>query len=83
MRCRNLSGLNLEGEISPAVGSLKSLVSMYGCAFLLAFVVDWSVTSWLLAYVNFVYLACSDLKSNGLTGQIPDEIGDCSSIKTL
>jgi hypothetical protein len=28
-------------------------------------------------------LACSDLKSNGLTGQIPDEIGDCSSIKTL
>ncbi|KAM0918271.1 hypothetical protein ACQ4PT_008870 [Festuca glaucescens] len=48
----NLSGLNLEGEISPAVGSLKSLVSI-------------------------------DLKSNGLTGQIPDEIGDCSSIKTL
>ncbi|XP_037464254.1 LRR receptor-like serine/threonine-protein kinase ER1 [Triticum dicoccoides] len=48
----NLSGLNLEGEISPAVGALKSLVSI-------------------------------DLKSNGLTGQIPDEIGDCSSIKTL
>nr|BAJ96098.1 predicted protein [Hordeum vulgare subsp. vulgare] len=48
----NLSGLNLEGEISPAVGVLKSLVSI-------------------------------DLKSNGLTGQIPDEIGDCSSIKTL
>jgi hypothetical protein len=29
MQCSNLSGLNLEGEISPAVGSLKSLVSMY------------------------------------------------------
>jgi hypothetical protein len=30
MQCSNLSGLNLQGEISPAVGSLKSLVSMYG-----------------------------------------------------
>ncbi|TVU12156.1 hypothetical protein EJB05_45786 [Eragrostis curvula] len=48
----NLSGLNLQGEISPAVGSLKSLVSI-------------------------------DLKSNGLSGQIPDEIGDCSSLRIL
>ena len=30
----NLSGLNLDGEISPAIGNLKSLVSMY---FLLSF----------------------------------------------
>uniref|UniRef100_A0A0E0PUT5 non-specific serine/threonine protein kinase n=1 Tax=Oryza rufipogon TaxID=4529 RepID=A0A0E0PUT5_ORYRU len=48
----NLSGLNLGGEISPAVGRLKGIVSI-------------------------------DLKSNGLSGQIPDEIGDCSSLKTL
>lgn len=29
--CSNLSGLNLDGEISPAVGDLKDLQSMY-CA---------------------------------------------------
>jgi hypothetical protein len=28
MRCSNLSGLNLEGEISAAIGSLQRLVSM-------------------------------------------------------
>ena len=28
--CRNLSGLNLDGEISPAIGDLKNLLSMYG-----------------------------------------------------
>lgn len=27
--CRNLSGLNLDGEISPAIGDLKSLISVY------------------------------------------------------
>lgn len=27
--CRNLSGLNLDGEISPAIGDLKDLLSMY------------------------------------------------------
>uniref|UniRef100_A0A0E0L931 non-specific serine/threonine protein kinase n=1 Tax=Oryza punctata TaxID=4537 RepID=A0A0E0L931_ORYPU len=48
----NLSGLNLGGEISPAVGRLKGIVSI-------------------------------DLKSNGLSGQIPDEIGDCSSLQTF
>nr|CAB3467388.1 unnamed protein product [Digitaria exilis] len=55
----NLSGLNLGGEISPAVGSLKSLSSI------------------------FLTWALRDLKSNGLSGQIPDEIGDCSSLRTL
>ncbi|OEL38600.1 LRR receptor-like serine/threonine-protein kinase ERL1 [Dichanthelium oligosanthes] len=49
---RNLSNLNLGGEISPAIGELKSL--------------------------QFV-----DLKLNKLTGQIPDEIGDCVSLKYL
>uniref|UniRef100_A0A0D9WN17 non-specific serine/threonine protein kinase n=1 Tax=Leersia perrieri TaxID=77586 RepID=A0A0D9WN17_9ORYZ len=48
----NLSGLNLGGEISPAVGRLKGIISI-------------------------------DLKSNGLSGQIPDEIGDCSSLRIL
>lgn len=79
MRCSNLSGLNLEGEISPAVGALKSLVSMYGmplAVFQLLFFAWPVLRTWCI-------WACSDLKSNGLTGQIPDEIGDCSSIKTL
>ncbi|MED6156831.1 hypothetical protein PIB30_017991 [Stylosanthes scabra] len=48
----NLSGLNLDGEISPAIGNLKSLVTI-------------------------------DLKENRLSGQIPDEIGDCSSLQSL
>ncbi|KAM0918275.1 hypothetical protein ACQ4PT_008870 [Festuca glaucescens] len=49
---------------------------------------DWSgndYCSWrgvLCDNVTFA-VAALDLKSNGLTGQIPDEIGDCSSIKTL
>nr|AYU56586.1 ERECTA-like protein [Oropetium thomaeum] len=46
----NLSNLNLGGEISPAIGELKSL---------------------------------QDLQGNKLTGQIPDEIGDCVSLKYL
>jgi len=34
----NLSGLNLDGEISPAIGDLKGLVSMYcSISFSLAF----------------------------------------------
>ncbi|PKU63360.1 LRR receptor-like serine/threonine-protein kinase ERECTA [Dendrobium catenatum] len=48
----NFSGLNLDGEISPAIGNLRSLVTL-------------------------------DLKSNQLSGQIPDEIGDCSLLETL
>ncbi|EMS68149.1 LRR receptor-like serine/threonine-protein kinase ERECTA [Triticum urartu] len=48
----NLSGFNLGGEISPAIGDLKSGVSI-------------------------------DFQSSGLSGQIPDEIGDCSSLKML
>ncbi|KAF8376939.1 hypothetical protein HHK36_030310 [Tetracentron sinense] len=48
----NQSGLNLDGEISPAIGDLKDLLSI-------------------------------DLKGNQLLGQIPDEIGDCSSLKSL
>ncbi|KAG6772535.1 hypothetical protein POTOM_023948 [Populus tomentosa] len=54
----NLSGLNLEGEISPAIGNLKDLTSVY-CSSL------------------------PDLKGNRLSGQIPDEIGDCSSLQDL
>uniref|UniRef100_A0A453PRU5 Leucine-rich repeat-containing N-terminal plant-type domain-containing protein n=1 Tax=Aegilops tauschii subsp. strangulata TaxID=200361 RepID=A0A453PRU5_AEGTS len=48
----NLSGFNLGGEISPAIGDLKSVVSI-------------------------------DFQSSGLSGQIPDEIGDCWSLKML
>ncbi|XP_043722215.1 LRR receptor-like serine/threonine-protein kinase ERECTA isoform X1 [Telopea speciosissima] len=48
----NLSGLNLEGEIAPAIGNLKGLLSV-------------------------------DFKENRLSGQIPDEIGDCSSLNYL
>lgn len=37
--------------------------------------------------LTFFFTACwfvsSDLKSNGLSGQIPDEIGDCSLLETL
>jgi hypothetical protein len=29
MICSNLSGLNLDGEISPAIGDLKSLLTLY------------------------------------------------------
>jgi hypothetical protein len=29
MICSNLSGLNLDGEISPAIGDLKSLSTLY------------------------------------------------------
>ncbi|KAJ0090741.1 hypothetical protein Patl1_13763 [Pistacia atlantica] len=54
----NLSGLNLDGEISPAIGDLKDLLSMYCTQSL-------------------------DLRGNRLSGQIPDEIGDCSSLKSL
>ncbi|KAI3468054.1 hypothetical protein Pfo_024717 [Paulownia fortunei] len=43
----NLSGLSLDGEISPAIGQLN------------------------------------DLRGNRLSGQIPDEIGDCSALISL
>ncbi|XP_028116273.1 LRR receptor-like serine/threonine-protein kinase ERL2 isoform X2 [Camellia sinensis] len=46
---RNLSNLNLGGEISPAIGDLKNLQFM-------------------------------DFQGNKLTGQIPDEIGNCVSL---
>ncbi|XP_028101806.1 LRR receptor-like serine/threonine-protein kinase ERL1 [Camellia sinensis] len=46
---RNLSNLNLGGEISPAIGDLKNLQPM-------------------------------DFLGNKLTGQIPDEIGNCVSL---
>ncbi|KAI8000801.1 LRR receptor-like serine/threonine-protein kinase ERL1 [Camellia lanceoleosa] len=46
---KNLSNLNLGGEISPAIGDLKNLQSM-------------------------------DFQGNKLTGQIPDEIGNCVSL---
>ncbi|KAK9286593.1 hypothetical protein L1049_014993 [Liquidambar formosana] len=48
----NLSGLNLDGEISPAVGDLKDLLTF-------------------------------DLRGNRLSMQIPDEIGDCSLLRSL
>ncbi|TXG61786.1 hypothetical protein EZV62_013149 [Acer yangbiense] len=54
---------NLDGEISPAIGDLKDLLSMY-------------------CIVYSISVHC-DLKSNRLSGQIPDEIGDCSSLKSL
>ena len=82
MHCSNLSGLNLGGEISPAVGSLKSLVSMYG--WFLVYPNDRADCSFLTeGTLCALVCASSDLKSNGLSGQIPDEIGDCSSLKTL
>ncbi|KAL7211990.1 hypothetical protein ACSBR2_014784 [Camellia fascicularis] len=49
LRLKNLSNLNLGGEISPAIGDLKNLPSM-------------------------------DFQGNKLTGQIPDEIGNCVSL---
>ncbi|CAI9092107.1 OLC1v1027267C1 [Oldenlandia corymbosa var. corymbosa] len=48
----NLSNLNLGGEISTAIGDLRSLQSL-------------------------------DLQGNKLTGQIPDEIGNCISLVLL
>lgn len=37
MICSNLSGLNLDGEISPAVGELKFLLTMYCSSFIFLF----------------------------------------------
>lgn len=38
---------------------------------------------YMLFIVDSLCCVCSDLKGNGLSGQIPDEIGDCSALKIL
>ncbi|KAJ8442808.1 hypothetical protein Cgig2_016274 [Carnegiea gigantea] len=87
--CRNLSGLNLDGEISPAIGDLKNLLSMYGnlqfslslfscCSVFICFACT-CIGDVDKCYVNL----SSDFSRNRLSGQIPDEIGDCSPLKSL
>ncbi|KAK6927209.1 Leucine-rich repeat-containing N-terminal, plant-type, partial [Dillenia turbinata] len=77
----NLSGLNLDGEISPAIGDLKSLLSLYSstCYTSPFYDVFWFMR---LNIVPLLFLN-SDLRGNQLSGQIPDEIGDCTSLKSL
>ncbi|KAK6129521.1 hypothetical protein DH2020_036754 [Rehmannia glutinosa] len=70
----NLSGLNLDGEISPAIGQLKGLLSIDlrgnrlsgqipdeigGCSALKSF----------------------DVRNNSLSGSIPDNIGNCTAFQ--
>ncbi|XP_028074488.1 LRR receptor-like serine/threonine-protein kinase ERL2 [Camellia sinensis] len=63
----NLSNLNLGGEISPAIGDLKNLQSMYA---FFANPVD----------LVFLLIVTRNFQGNKLTGQIPDEIGNCVSL---
>ncbi|KAL6635219.1 hypothetical protein ACP70R_027890 [Stipagrostis hirtigluma subsp. patula] len=63
----NLSGLNLGGEISPAIGSLKSVISM----FLMR-----------LAIV-YRFKLSQDLSSNSLEGDIPFSISKLKQLENL
>ena len=87
--CRNLSGLNLDGEISPAIGGLKNLLSMYiNLHPLLSLVSCYSLFICFACICNGTADKCyvnlsSDFSRNQLSGQIPDEIGDCSPLKSL
>ncbi|KAL3586747.1 hypothetical protein D5086_013614 [Populus alba] len=72
----NLSGLNLEGEISPAIGNLKDLTS-----------VDLKGNR-LSGQIPDEIGDCSslqdfDVKNNSLTGKIPENIGNCTSFQVL
>lgn len=37
----------------------------------------------MLSLVDSLYYVCSELQGNGLSGRIPDEIGDCFALKIL
>lgn len=82
-----MSNLNLGGEISPAIGDLRNLQSMYvtlAVVALLFMVYCCSVyflVNVLLKY--FINDLSRDLQGNQLTGQIPDEIGNCISLILL
>ncbi|KAM0889562.1 hypothetical protein ACQ4PT_027633 [Festuca glaucescens] len=72
----NLSGLNLEGEISPAVGSLKSLVS-----------IDLK-SNGLIGQIPDEIGDCSSIKTldlsfNNLDGDIPFSVSKLKQIETL
>ncbi|RWV80373.1 hypothetical protein GW17_00058366, partial [Ensete ventricosum] len=72
----NLSGLNLDGEISPAIGNLKALVS-----------IDLKANR-LSGQIPDEIGACSSLKvlnlsSNRLNGSIPIELSRISNLDTL
>ncbi|MQL96794.1 hypothetical protein Taro_029469 [Colocasia esculenta] len=89
----NLSNLNLGGEISPAIGDLKSLQCMYASTsgvtrFLDAIIYNRVQKFAIFCFFNLLTVPAlcyplSDLKGNHLTGQIPDEIGDCASLKYM
>lgn len=134
----NLSGLNLEGEMSPAIGNLKDLTSVYCsslpffyfvvmllCFYAIPPFVPLKILGWKIfrgsdlvnwkkhmfqnlflfsplsnskkwsTHICFLWVRTrvitdfilstliSDLKGNRLSGQIPDEIGDCSSLQDL
>lgn len=46
--CSNLSGLNLDGEISPAIGNLKGLQSMYSSSLPYNYFICFFIFGWLL-----------------------------------
>lgn len=78
--------MNLGGEISPAIGDLGNLQSMYVSVLLIPFVssfIFWcdSIERFLIDFS--VFINGRDLKGNKLTGQIPDEIGNCASLMHL
>ncbi|GMQ07108.1 hypothetical protein CsSME_00051445 [Camellia sinensis var. sinensis] len=66
----NLSNLNLGGEISPAIGDLKNLQSMYA---FFANPVD----------LVFLLIVTRNLKNNQLTGPIPSTLTQIPNLKTL
>ncbi|THG12069.1 hypothetical protein TEA_027161 [Camellia sinensis var. sinensis] len=66
----NLSNLNLGGEISPAIGDLKNLQSMY------AFFAN-------PVGLVFLLIVTRNLKNNQLTGPIPSTLTQIPNLKTL
>lgn len=77
--CRNLSSLNLGGEISPSIGDLRNLQSMYAPFYFLTKPFYYVPNVVVIDFFFFCGVG-RDFQGNKLTGQIPDEIGNCGSL---